>query len=129
MLHIGPRPSGQNKKCTCVNNRCIRSIISGNNLDCRRVELSANVTLARSCQIIIYPGDRKFRSVGEKILEWEPCPSRGWAPRPPVEQSKRTGKKCCYSQKSWGVNMLQSLCGPQLTSHTTLSNKVREIFF
>ena len=30
------------EKCTCVNNRCIRSKISGDNLDCRRVELSAN---------------------------------------------------------------------------------------
>ena len=29
-----PRPSCQKKKCTCVNNRCIRSKISGDNLDC-----------------------------------------------------------------------------------------------
>ena len=48
VLHIYPQPSCQNKKCTRVNNRCIRSKISGDNLDCRRVELSANVTLARS---------------------------------------------------------------------------------
>ena len=30
------------EKCTCVNNRCIRSKISGDNLDCRRVEMRAN---------------------------------------------------------------------------------------
>ena len=48
MLHVGPRPSCQIKKCTCVNNRCIRSKISGDGLDCRRVELCVNVTLARS---------------------------------------------------------------------------------
>ena len=28
-----------NKKCTCVNNRCIRWKISGDNIDCWRVEL------------------------------------------------------------------------------------------
>ena len=25
---------------------------------------------------------------------------RGWAPRPPIEQPRRTGKKCCYGHKS-----------------------------
>ena len=30
------------EKCTCVNDKCIRSNISGDNLDCRRVELSVN---------------------------------------------------------------------------------------
>ena len=30
------------EKCTCVNNRCIRSKISGDNLDCGQVELSVN---------------------------------------------------------------------------------------
>ena len=35
------------EKCSSVNNRCIRSKISEDNLDCRRVELSANVTLVR----------------------------------------------------------------------------------
>ena len=34
------RPSCQNKKFTCVNNRCIRSKRSGCDLGCRRVELS-----------------------------------------------------------------------------------------
>ena len=76
-------------------------------------------------KLLYNPGDRKFRSVGE-MLEWEPCPSRGWAPRSPVEQPRRTGKKCCYGQKSGGqyVAVLFSL---QLTSYTvkpfvTLSN-------
>ena len=41
------RPSCQKKKCTCVNNRCIRSKISGGDLDCRRVELSANCDARR----------------------------------------------------------------------------------
>ena len=37
-----------NKKRTCVNNRCIRSKISGANLDCGRVELSADATLTEA---------------------------------------------------------------------------------
>ena len=126
-----PRPSCQKKKCTCVNNRCIQSNKSGGDLDCRGVELSANCDAHRKLvdvKLLYNPSNRKFRSVGEKILEWEPCSSRGWAPRPPVEQPRKTGKKGCDSQKSWGeVNMLQSLFGLQLTSHTvkpfvTLSN-------
>ena len=54
MLHISPRPSCQNKKCTCVNNRCIWLKISGDNLDCWRVELSANVTLTKSWWVSNY---------------------------------------------------------------------------
>ena len=34
-----------NKKCICVNNRCIRSKISGDNLECERIELCAAATL------------------------------------------------------------------------------------
>ena len=36
------------KKCTCVNNRCIRSKISGDNLYCGWVELSADATLTEA---------------------------------------------------------------------------------
>ena len=36
---------------------------------------------------------------------------------PPAEQPRRMRKKYCYSQKSWGVNMLQSLFSLQLTTH------------
>ena len=42
-------PAGlSDEKCTSVKNRCIRSKISGDNLDCQWVELSTIVTLARS---------------------------------------------------------------------------------
>ena len=37
-----------NKKCTCVNNRSIRSKISGDTLDCGRVELGADATLTEA---------------------------------------------------------------------------------
>ena len=44
-----------NKKWTCVNNRCIQSKISGDTLDCDRVELRADTTLPEAgvCQTII----------------------------------------------------------------------------
>ena len=48
---------------------------------------------------------------------------RGWAPRPPVEQPRRTRKKRCYSHKSGGVNMLQFCSVSNSPSHTTLSIK------
>ena len=66
------------------------------------------------------PGATESQSVGEKMLEWEPCPNRGWVARPPVEHPRRTGKKCCCSQKSSGVNMLQfcSVYNSPLTDNT-----------
>ena len=72
-------------------------------------------------KLLYNPSDRKFRSVGEKMLEWEPCPSIGWALRPPIEQLRKMGNKCCCSQKSWGgVNMLQfcSVSYSPLTDNT-----------
>ena len=104
----------------------------GDNLDCRRVELSVNCD-ARKKQVdvkLLYnPGDGKCKSVGEKMLEWEPCPSRGWAPRSPVEQPRRTKKNGCDSQKSWGGSICCSLCSVYNSlSHTTLSIKW-EVYF
>ena len=79
-------------------------------------------------KLLYNPDDWKFRSVGEKMLEWEPCPSRGWAPRPPTEQPRRTGKKCCYSRKSWGQYVAVFVWSPAHLSHTTLSIKW-EVYF
>ena len=118
-------------KCTCVNNRCIRSKISGNNLDCRRVELSANLTLTRSRWMsnnYITRCDRKFRSVGDQSLksvfqfeEWEPDPAEA-GPQVPRLSSPGERERNAAIARRVGVNMLQSLFNLQLTSHTkTLS--------
>ena len=105
------KPFKDNIKRRSLINRCIQSKVSGDNFDCRRVELSGNVTVTRgtwASNNYIARVRQEVRSVGEKMLEWEPCPSRTWASRTPVEHHRRTGKKCCYSQKSrGGVNMLQ----------------------
>ena len=49
-------------------------------------------------------------------------------PPSPIELPRRTGKKCCYSQKSWVVNMLQfcSVSNSPLTHNPF--NKMRGIF-
>ena len=106
------------EKCTCGNNRWIRSNISGDNLECRRVDLGANMTLARSRWMSNYHitrCDRKSDQLERRCWNENHVPAEAG---PPVEQPRRTGKKGCDSQKSLGVNMLQSLFGLQLTSHT-----------
>ena len=60
-----------NKRCTCVNNRCIRSKISGDNLDCGQVELDADVTPTRSRWVsnnYITRCHRQVERVGDKML-------------------------------------------------------------
>ena len=48
---------------------------------------------------------------------------RGWDPRPPVEQPRRTGKKHCYGRKSGGSVCSNSVQSPNSLSHTTISIK------
>ena len=114
------QPSCQNKKCTSVNNWCIRSKIGDQGMALTVVGLNWV-----GVKQWYNPGDRKFRWVREKMLE---CPRRDWTPRPLVEQPRRTGKKGCDSQKSLGVNMLQFCSVSNSLSHTTLSIKW-EVYF
>ena len=125
-----PRPSCQKKKCTCVNNRCIQSKISGDNLDCRRVELSANVMLTRgkwASNNYITRVRQEVRSVGEKMLDVpaEP-PAPGWA----VLENE---KEMLLWPEEWGSICCSSVQSPthlsQIIPFVTLSNKVRGIFF
>ena len=90
------------EKCTCVNNRCIRSKISGDNLDCRRVELSvncdatgnrwaANNDITRCDREVELVGDQNLKSVLQ-FEEWEPDPAEAGPLGPrlsnPVEQER-----------------------------------------
>ena len=128
------RPSCQKKKCTCVNNRCIRSKISG---DQRRPWLLKGWI---ECEIVTLVGSRwtsncyitpatwssdqlEFRSVGVQISRREDArmrtmSQRSWALRPPVEQLRRTGKKRCYGHKNGG-----SICCSSVQSPTPLSQR------
>ena len=106
------RPGCQNRKCTCVNNRCIRS---RNNSDAHkkvRVEQLYNLV------------HRKFNELEIRCGRENQYPER-LGPRPPVEQHRRTGKKRYYGQKSGGqyVTLLFGLQLPLTVKPlVTLSN-------
>ena len=120
-----PRPSSQNRKCTGASGRGI----SGYNLDCGRVELSAKLWRLQEEEWVT--NYYITRCTGSSISWREDAgmrnmSQRGCAPRPPVEQPRRTGKKRCYEHKSGG-QYVAVLFRLQLTSHTvkplvTLSN-------
>ena len=48
-----------------------------------------------------------------------------WPSGPPVEQPRKTRKKCCYSQKSWGSICCSFVQSPTHLSHITLSQPLR----
>ena len=90
------RQSCQKKKCTCVNNRCIRSKISG---DQGRPWLSRGWI---ECEIVTLAGSRWMSNYYIT----------------PVEQPRRTGKKGCDSQKSWGGQYVAVFVWSPTPSHT-----------
>ena len=84
------------KKCTCVNNRCIRSKISG--------DQGMALTVVRLNWVDVKqwynPGDRKFRSVGVQSLKsefqfelWEPALSRELGPQAPGWAAQENGER------------------------------------
>ena len=95
----------QNRKCTYVNNRCIRSRniriitltvdeLNECNCDAHKkvgVELLYNSVLTGS-QLVWRPDQLEIRCGRESQHPAE------WAPRPPVEQPRRMGKKRSYGQ-------------------------------
>ena len=146
-----PRPSCQNRKCTCVNNRCIRRGISGYNLDCGRVELSTKLWCSQeeewvsnyyitpvtgsSNQLEIrcgrenqHPTEWALRTpnwavaVREKVLEWGPCPREAKPPGPWLSSPGEQEKNTVMALRV-GVNMLQFCSVSNSLSHTTLSIK------
>ena len=101
-----------NKKCTCVNNRCIRSKISGHTLT---VDGLNWVHMRRSLKQVdvkqlYYPVLQEVRLSWRSEFGVSCCSSRienqvpaeAGPSGPPVEQPHRMRKKSCYSQKSWG---------------------------
>ena len=118
LLHIYLRP-GQPTSDTAITGASGRGI-SGNNLDRGQVELSAK--LWRSQEEEWTSKYYKTRCTGSSISLWEDpgmrnMSQRGWAPRPPVEQHRWTGKKRHYAHRSGG-RYVAVLFSRQLTSHT-----------
>ena len=84
-------------------------------------------------KLLYNPGDRKSKSVGDQMSWREDAgmrnmSQRGWTPRPPVEQPRRTGKKRCYVHKSGGQYVAVLFCLKLPLTHNPF-NKVRGIFF
>ena len=103
-------PAGlSDEKCTCVNNRCIRSKILGDNLDCRRVELSANCD-ATGCR---WMSNNYISRVRQEVSKLE---RRCWNENhiraesgPPIPRLSSPGERerNAVMARRVGVNMLQ----------------------
>ena len=101
------RPGCQNKKCTWINNRCIRPKISGDQgwpwlsrgwIECEIVTLAGN---RWTSNYYVTPATGSSGQL-ERRCWMRTMSQKGWVPRPPVGQPRRTGKKGCDSQKSGG---------------------------
>ena len=111
---------------------CIRSKISGDNLDCRRVELSANVTLARSrwmSNYYITPATGSSDQFERRCWNENHFPAEAW---PPGLRLSSPGERERSAAKDEGTrgSICYSLCS---VSNSPLTHnpfhKMRGIFF
>ena len=133
------RPSCEKKKCACVNKRCIRSKISGdqgqpwlsrNWIECEIVTLAGSrwasnyyITPATS-NYYITPAFSLQLTWTKVQVSWSENAGMGTIslqrlgpPRPPVEQPRRTARKGCDSQKRGGQYVAVFVRSPT-PSHT-----------
>ena len=102
-----PRPSCQNRKCTCVNNRCIRS----RNIriwpwtgwtECEIVTLAGRRV---GVKLLYNPGDRKLRQLEIRCGRENQHPAEGTL-RPPIEQLQ-------LGRRWWNENHVPERLDPQ----------------
>ena len=135
MLHIGPRLSSQNKKCTCVNNRCIQSKISGDNLECWQVELSVNVMLARSrwaSNYYITPATGSSDQLERRCWNENHVPAEAGPPGPRLSSPGKRERNAAVARR-----VRRSICCSSVQSPTHLSQIIpfkpfrikREVYF
>ena len=76
-------------------------------------------------KLLYNPGDRKFKSVGEKMLEWGTCPREAGPPGPRLSSPGERERNAVMAIRV-GVNMLQSLFSLQLPlTHNPFNKGVR----
>ena len=120
---LTPDPAGlSDEKCTCVNNRCIRSKISGDNLDCRQVELSTNVKLARSrwaSNYYITPATGSSDQLERRCWNENHVPAEAGPPGHRLSSPGERERNAAMARRV-GVNMLQfcSVSNSPLTDNT-----------
>ena len=112
------------KRCTCVNNRCIRSKISGYHLDLWKGWIRCICDAHRKQVYVkqLYNPVPQTVWVSWSQLQFEAVRTssreRACSPQwPSVEHPSRMRKKCCYSQRNLG-SICCNLFRLQLTSHT-----------
>ena len=101
------------KRCTCINNRCIRLKISGYHLDCGRVEFGVDATPTRSRWMsnnYITRCHRRLGLVGVSCSwssscssrRWEPAPIRGLGPSGQPGWAARWERSAAKVRGTWG---------------------------
>ena len=103
--------------------------MSGHNLDCRWVELSVNVTLARSRWVSNYyitPATENSDHLGRRCWKENHVPADAGPPRPQLSSPGERERNATAVRRVGGVNMLQfcSVYNSPLTvkAFVTLSN-------
>ena len=125
----------QNKKCTYVNNRCIRSrniriitltVYGLNECNCdahKKVDVELLYNSVKTGSQLVWRPDPLVTRCGR---ESQHPPE--WAPRPWLSSPGERERNAVMANRV-RVNMLQFCLVSDSLSHTTLSNKVRGIFF
>ena len=128
-----PWPSCQKKKSTCVNNRCIRSKISGDQgqpwLLRGWIEWEI-VTLAGSRWVSNYyitPATGSSDQLERRCWNESHVPAEAW-PQAPGWAAQENGKEILLWPEEWGSICCSSVQSPTHLSHTTLSIKI-EVYF
>ena len=111
------------EKCTCVNNRCIRSKISGEQgrpwllrgwIECEIVTLAGS---RWTSNYYITPATGSSGQLERRCWNEDHTPAEAGPPGPRWSSPGERGRKAVITRRV-GVNMMQSLFGLQLTSHT-----------
>ena len=121
-----PRPSCQKKKCTCVNNRCIRSKISGDQgipwLSTGWIEY--NVTLARSRWVSNYyitPATGSSDQLEKSCWNENHVPAEAGPPGLQLSSTGERERKAVIARRVWVGSVCCSHCSVSNSlSHTSL---------
>ena len=128
------RPSCQKKKCACVNNRCIRSKILGDQgrpwlsrgwIECEIVTLTGSRWMSN---YYITPATGSSDQLERRCWNENHVPAEAGPPGPRLSSSGELERNTVMARRV-GVNMLQSLFDLQLPLTHNPFNKVRGIFF
>ena len=121
-----PQPSCQKKKCTCVNNRCIQSKISGTTLTVEGLNWVRIVTLARSRWVSNYhitPVTGSSDQLERRCWNENHVPAEAGPPGPRLSSPGEWERNAAVARRVGGSICCSSVQSPTLLSHSkTFSN-------